>query len=214
MVIPLIMIDAEGNIGDPEPEARAKAVRNCFKWVYIAQDLGCHSIRVNWRGEESGTPQDPHKAEAFIARSVDAYRRLADHCGEHGINLLIENHFGPSSYPDMLMDLMKRVDRANFGTLPDFGNFHLGGGKQYDRYKGVEELMPFAKAVSAKSHDFDADGDEIHTDYRRMMKIVIKDAGYRGFVGVEYEGGKVSEDEGIRLTRDLLLRVRAELLND
>ncbi len=204
MVIPLIMIDAEGNIGDPEPEARAKAVRNCFKWVYIAQDLGCHSIRVNWRGEESGTPQDPHKAEAFIARSVDAYRRLADHCGEHGINLLIENHFGPSSYPDMLMDLMKRVDRANFGTLPDFGNFP----DDVDIYEAVDRMMPFAQSVSAKCLDFGPDGQETKVDFDRMLRICVDQHGYHGYIGIEYGGARLGEREGVRACYDLLVKLR------
>ncbi len=105
---------------------------------------------------------------------------------------------------------MEKVDHERVGTLPDFGNFRLGGGKEYDRYKGVTELMPFAKAVSAKSHDFDAAGDETHTDYMRMMKIVL-DAGYRGYVGIEYEGGKLSERDGIAATKKLLERVRTAL---
>jgi hypothetical protein len=105
---------------------------------------------------------------------------------------------------------MRRANHPRVGTLPDFGNFRLGGGKSYDRYKGVEELMPFAKAVSAKSHDFDEHGNEVHTDYMRMMGIV-KDAGYRGFVGIEYEGGGLSEKEGILATRRLLERVRSKL---
>jgi hypothetical protein len=99
---------------------------------------------------------------------------------------------------------MRTVNLKNCGTLPDFGNFH-----NYDRYQGVAELMPFAKGVSAKSHDFDAQGNETHTDYRRMLKIVL-DAGYRGYIGVEYEGGRLSEPEGIRATKKLLETVRAE----
>jgi hypothetical protein len=106
---------------------------------------------------------------------------------------------------------MRKVNMPNCGTLPDFGNFDLGGGKQYDRYKGVTELMPFAKGVSAKSHDFDANGNEIHTDYRRMMKIVL-DAGYHGYVGIEYEGEKMSEPDGIRATKRLLEVVRGEMI--
>jgi hypothetical protein len=105
---------------------------------------------------------------------------------------------------------MKKVNLPNCGTLPDFGNFDMGGGQQYDRYKGVAELMPFAKAVSAKSHDFDSAGNETRTDYRRMLKIV-KDAGYRSFVGIEYEGTTLGEADGVRATKALLEKVRAEL---
>jgi len=105
---------------------------------------------------------------------------------------------------------MKQVDMNNCGTLPDFGNFRVKEGEMYDRYKGVAELMPFAKAVSAKSHDFDEKGNETHTDYSKMMKIVI-DAGYSGFVGIEYEGSVLDEYAGVKATKALLERVRSEL---
>ena len=112
-----------------------------------------------------------------------------------------------------LASVIRQVNHPSCGTLPDFGNFHLGNGEMYDRYKGVEELMPFAKAVSAKSHDFDDDGNETHTDYVRMMRIVL-DAGYRGFVGIEYEGESLPEEEGTAATKALLERVRSELAGE
>ena len=108
---------------------------------------------------------------------------------------------------------MREANHPRVGTLPDFGNFHLGGGEWYDRYRGVEEPMPFARAVSAKSHAFDAEGNETKTDYRRMLEIVVR-AGYRGHVGIEWEGAEPSEVEGIRLTARLLERVRAELADE
>ena len=126
------------------------------------------------------------------------------------MNVVVENHGGLSSDGSWLASVMKRVNLPNCGTLPDFGNFNLGGGKTYDRYKGVTELMPFAKAVSAKSHDFDEAGNEIHTDYYKMMDIVLK-AGYHGYVGIEYEGGKIGELEGILATKKLLESVRAKV---
>jgi len=202
----LIMIDGEGPLAAADEAARQQAIRNHFKWIPAAAFLGCHSIRVNAGGSDDW--------DEGIARAADSLRTLGQLGDDYDINVIVENHGGLSSNGEWLAGVMRAADHPRVGTLPDFGNFNLGGGKQYDRYKGVEELMPFAKAVSAKSHDFDADGNEVHTDFRRMMRLVVKDAGYRGFVGVEYEGGGVSEDEGIRLTRDLLLRVRAELLND
>jgi sugar phosphate isomerase/epimerase len=122
----------------------------------------------------------------------------------------VENHGGLSSNGEWLSAVIKRVNHPRCGTLPDFGNFNLGNGQTYDRYKGVKELMPFAKAVSAKSHDFDEQGNETHTDYKRMMKIVI-DAGYNSYVGIEYEGNNISEPDGIRATKKLLERVQQEL---
>ena len=119
--------------------------------------------------------------------------------------MIVENHGGLSSNGEWLAAVIKAVNLPNCGTLPDFGNFD-----DYDRYKGVTEMMPFAKGVSAKSHDFDAEGNETQIDYRKMMKIVL-DAGYHGYVGIEYEGSKLPEPEGIRATKKLLERVRVEL---
>jgi len=198
----LIMVDGEGALGEPDDTQRTKAVESHFKWVHAAGVLGCHSIRVN--AASSGTPDEQRDFAA------DGLGRLTEHAAGHGLNVIVENHGGLSSNGAWLASVIRRVNHPNCGTLPDFGNFHIGGDEWYDRYKGVEELMPFAKAVSAKSHDFDDDGNETHTDYVRMMRIVL-DAGYRGFVGIEYEGESLPEEEGTAATKALLERVRAEL---
>ena len=199
----LIMIDGEGSLAAGDEDRRRQAIRNHFKWIAAASFLGCHSIRVNAGGSNDW--------DEGMRVAADSLRSLARIGADYDIDVIVENHGGLSSNGEWLAGVMKLADHPRVGTLPDFGNFHLGGGKQYDRYKGVAELMPFAKAVSAKSHDFDAQGNETRTDFRRMMRIVVEDAGYHGYVGVEFEGGKLSEDEGILLTRDLLLRVREEL---
>jgi sugar phosphate isomerase/epimerase len=198
----LIMVDREGNLGDPDDTQRAKSIENHHKWVHAAAVLGCHSIRVN--AASSGTPDEQRDLAA------DGLRRLTEHAAGQGLNVIVENHGGLSSNGAWLSSVIRQVDHPNCGTLPDFGNFHLGGDEWYDRYKGVEELMPFAKAVSAKSHDFDDEGNEVNTDYIRMMRIVL-DAGYRGFVGIEYEGEHLSEEDGTAATKALLERVRAQL---
>jgi sugar phosphate isomerase/epimerase len=138
-------------------------------------------------------------------------RRLSEFADTREINVLVENHGGLSSNGAWLAGVMEAVDHPRCGTLPDFGNFNLGNGEVYDRYLGMEELMPYAKAVSAKSHAFDEEGNEREKDYFRIMKIVLE-AGYRGYVGIEWEGSEISEPEGIRATKALLERVRAELL--
>jgi len=198
----LIMCDGEGALGDPEETKRRQTVENHYRWVEAAKFLGCHSIRVN--AHSAGCYDEQQKLAA------DGLLRLTEFAAPHELNVLVENHGGLSSNGAWLAGVMKRVDHPRCGTLPDFGNFSLGDGKSYDRYQGVAELMPFAKAVSAKSHDFDGDGNELHTDFRRMLKIVLA-AGYRGFVGVEYEGERLSEPDGIRATRRLLEVVRNEL---
>ena len=194
----LIMCDGEGNLGDPDPDKRTQAVENHKPWVEAAQFLGGHAIRVNARSEGSYAEQQQ--------RAADGLRRLCEFADGFEISVVVENHGGYSSDGEWLAGVMDVVDHPRCGTLPDFGNFHLGGGTWYDRYKGVAELMPYAKAVSAKAYDFDEDGACVETDYVRMMKIVL-DAGYRGFVGIEYEGSKLSEPDGIRATKALLERV-------
>ena len=198
----LIMIDGEGALGDADAARRTKAVENHYPWVEAAKFLGCHSIRVN--AQSSGSPEEAQKLAA------DGLRRVSEFAASAGINVIVENHGGLSSNGAWLAGAIKLVNLPNCGTLPDFGNFNLGGGREYDRYQGVEELMPYAKAVSAKSHDFDAAGNETHTDYRRMMKIVLA-ADYHGYVGIEYEGSKLPEPDGIKATKQLLEKVRDEL---
>lgn len=193
----LIMCDGLGKLGDPDKKARTTAIENHFPWVEAAKRLGCHSIRVN--AASKGSYEEQQKL------AVDGLSRLAEFAAQHELNVIVENHGGLSSNGEWLAGVMKTINRPNAGTLPDFGNFH-----DYDRYKGVEELMPFAKGVSAKSHDFDAQGNETKTDYRRMLKLVL-DAGYRGYVGVEYEGKTSPEPEGIKATKSLLEKVRDEM---
>ena len=197
----LIMIDAEGALGDSDEARRKQAVDNHHKWVEAAKFLGCHSIRVNAQSEGSYEEQ--------LERAADGLRRLTEFGATHKINVIVENHGGLSSNGEWLASVIKRVNHPGCGTLPDFGNFNLGGGQQYDRYKGTQELMPFAKGVSAKSGEFDEQGNEVRIDYRRIMKIVL-DAGYRGYVGIEYSGNKLSEPDGIKATKKLLERVRDE----
>lgn len=198
----LIMVDREGNLGNPDDAERKKAVENHHKWVDAAKFLGCHSIRVNAASE--GSFEEQQKLAA------DGLSQLSEYAKGQGLNVLVENHGGLSSHGEWLAGVMKMVDMENCGTLPDFGNFFIKRGdnpEEYDRYQGVKDLMPYAKAVSAKAHDFDADGNETHTDFFKMMDIVLNHD-YDGYVGVEYEGKSLGEYEGIKATKALLEKVR------
>ena len=207
----LIMCDGEGNLGDAKDAERLKAVENHYKWVDAAKFLGCTTIRVNAAGE--GSREEVAKA------AVDGLGRLGEYADKVGINVIVENHGSYSSDGGWLAGVMKQVNKKNVGTLPDFGNFCIKRDpanwmtchESYDRYVGTKELMPFAKAVSAKTYDFDEKGNCIETDYYRIMQIV-KDAGFNGYIGIEYEGEKISEEEGIRKTKALLEKVRMELV--
>ena len=198
----LIMCDNEGSLGDPDSVARTKAVENHYKWIDAGKYLGCHSIRVNAQSEG--------KYDEQMKLAADGLSRLIEYGADNDINVIVENHGGLSSNGQWLATVMEKVDHPHGGTLPDFGNFRIQGEEWYDRYKGVEQLMHYAKAVSAKSHDFDSQGNEINTDYYKMMNIVL-DAGYNGYVGIEYEGSKLDEMAGIQATKDLLEKVRDSL---
>lgn len=204
----LIMCDGEGNLGDPDESKRLKAVENHRKWLDAAKTLGCHSIRVN--AASAGSWEEQQKLAA------DGLHHLCEVADPFGLNVLVENHGGLSSNAQWLSGVMKMVDHPRVGTLPDFGNFCMDWSRVnepdawYDRYLGTKELMPFAKAVSAKSHEFNDEGDEVRTDYLRMLTIV-KDAGYRGWVGVEFEGSELDPRAGSVATRRLLERVRNQL---
>ena len=201
----LIMIDGEGRLGDPDAAKRTQAVENHYKWVEAAKFLGCHAIRVN--AASAGTYQEQVKLAA------DGLGRLTEFGAKHDISVIVENHGGLSSNGKWLSETLKKVGHKRAGSLPDFGNFRIGKGKMYDRYKGVDELMPFAQGVSAKSHAFDDEGSEKHTDYDRMLDIVVNKHGWRGHIGIEFEGGG-SEDVGIQKTRALLERVRDRITAD
>ena len=200
----LIMVDGEGNLASSDAEEQNAAIENHKKWVDAAKSLGCHSIRVNAHGDGS--------YEEVMAQAAVGLGKLAEYAKTKNINIIVENHGGYTSNGQWLASVMKQVNMSNCGTLPDFGNFclkgHVGNCEEwYDKYKGVEELMPFAKAVSAKSYDFDEAGNEAEIDYARMLKIV-KDAGYTGYVGIEYEGSNLSEKEGILATKKLLEKLQ------
>jgi L-ribulose-5-phosphate 3-epimerase len=199
----LLMCDREGNLGDPDAAARTQAVENHYKWANAAQFLGCHSIRVNAQSAGSWDEQ--------LKLAADGLRQLSDYAGTLGLNVIVENHGGLSSNGKWLSAVMREVALPNCGTLPDFGNFRITPEERYDNYLGVEELMPFAKGVSAKSYGFDAAGNESSMDYQRLLTIVL-DAGYRGYIGVEWEGREpASQPQGVKLTKALLERLRDEL---
>lgn len=199
----LIMCDAEGALGDPDLEERTKSIERHHKWVEAAAYLGCHSIRVNAQSTGTWDEQRELAAEGLV--------RLAEYADSFDINVIVENHGGISSNGKWLASVMETANHPRVGTLPDFGNFTISDTEVYDKYVGVEELMPFAKAVSVKSFNFDANGNEPDIDFDRLLKIVA-DAGYSGYLGIEYEGDKLSEFEGVKKTIALLNRVIADMV--
>ena len=197
----LIMVDGEGDLGDLDEKRRTKAIENHYKWVDAAKTLGCLTIRVNASGHGS--------AEDVKTAVIDGLGRLTEYGKKNKINIIVENHGSYSSDGKWLSDVMKGVNSPYCGTLPDFGNFRISADKQYDMYQGVKELVPFAKGISAKTFKFDDRGEEPDIDYTRMFKI-IHDSGFRGIVGIEWEGDSLSDEEGIRKTKALLERVLAQ----
>ncbi|MBN2697862.1 MAG: sugar phosphate isomerase/epimerase [Bacteroidales bacterium] len=198
----LIMIDQEGDLGELYEPKRSRTVERHLEWIECAKILGCHSIRVNAGGNGS--------REEVADAAVRSLGQLSAFAEKLQMNVLVENHGGYSSDGKWLSGVISGVGMKNCGTLPDFGNFSVSAGVEYDRYLGMMELMPFAKGVSAKSHDFNDDGEETQIDYFRMLKIV-KESGYSGYIGIEYEGNRLSEPEGIMATKNLLIRAGQQL---
>lgn len=198
----LMMCDREGALGDADESARQQAVENHYKWLEFSKFLGCHSIRVN--AQSSGSYDEQ------MERAADGLRRLTEYAAQDDMNVIVENHGGLSSNGNWLADTIEKVGHPNCGTLPDFGNFRISENEMFDFYEGTKLLMPYAKGVSAKTHLFNEEGLERNLDYYRLMKIV-KDAGYTGYVGIEYEGNELGEEEGIVATKNLLIRVGREL---
>lgn len=195
----LFMIDNQGDLASSNKNERFQAIDNHKRWIDLSAEIGCKTMRVNLNGEK-----DLNKWTKNSVKSLTALNKYNEN-----INVVVENHGGLSSSGKYLSNVMSKVKLENCGTLPDFGNFCMNGSpwgnctQMYDRYLGTEELMPYAHAVSAKSYDFDDEGNETTIDYKRMMEIV-KRSGYQGYVGIEYEGNRLGEDDGIIATKKLL----------
>lgn len=201
----LVMIDGETDMNSPELKDRKQAIIDHRKWIDIAATLGCHSVRCNaGYFSRNITPEESTKYAA------ESFSHLSEYAMQYNMNVIIENHGGLSSDPDWLVGLMKAVDMDNFGTLPDFGNFPHDGKLNYeiDIYDAVDKMMPYAKAVSAKCFDFGADGNETKIDFEKMMEIVFKH-NYHGYVGVEYEGSRLNDIDGIAAAIKLLKKFQA-----
>lgn len=198
----LILVDDEGPLAHPDDDVREKAVARHRMWLNAAAFLGCHSLRVNLEGEGSA-----RKQRDAAALALDA---LGNYAQDLDLRVLVENRSGYSTNPAWLAEVLQQTAHKRVGTLPDFANFRDAEGEEFDRYKGVEELMPWACAVSAASFDFDERGEERTIDFKRMLKIVTG-AGYHSWIGIEYQGQRLSEPDGIRATQKLLLRLRDEL---
>ena len=198
----LIMIDGEGDLGDLNEAARNKAVENHYKWVDAAKVLGCATIRVNAFGR--GT------AEEVRVAAIQGLGKLTEYGKQNKINVVVENHGSYSSNGKWLADVIKSVNSPYCGTLPDFGNFRISDTERYDLYQGVQDLLPYAKGISAKTFRFDSDGNEPDIDYFRLFSM-IKQSGFKGIIGIEWEGDSLGEDEGIRATKALIERVIAKL---
>lgn len=221
----LIMVDDE-NIADTDTAKRNHAVESHYKWVDAAKVLGCNSIRVNL-----GSMDQEGSADEIAKAAIEGYSKLLEYGTKSQLDIIVENHVGHSCNGQWLAGIMKAVNNPRAGVLPDFGNFCVKRTKpatmdiagymatkcleEYDKYKGVEELMPYAKGVSAKTHKFDAQGNETEIDFVRMFAI-IKKSKFKGIVGIEYEGGLMqmaaqpgylTNEEGIKATKRLLERV-------
>jgi len=201
----LIMVDDEGNLSSSNLSEIKEAIDKHKRWIEMASKLECHSVRVNLEGED--------QLDKWKDNSIKGLSLLSEFASNYNVNIIVENHGGNSSIGKELAEVIKNVNLDNCGTLPDFGNFcikrkngSLYDGPcdiEYDKYEGMRNLMPYAKAVSAKSYDFDPFGNETTIDFKKMMDIV-DEFNYNGYLGIEYEGNNHSEINGIELTKKLI----------
>ena len=201
----LIMVDDEGNLSSSNLSEIKEAIDKHKRWIEMASKLECHSVRVNLEGED--------QLNKWKDNSIKGLSLLSEFASNYNVNIIVENHGGNSSIGKELAEVIKNVNLDNCGTLPDFGNFcikrkngSLYDGPcdiEYDKYEGMRNLMPYAKAVSAKSYDFDQFGNETTIDFKKMMDIV-EEFNYNGYLGIEYEGNNHSEIDGIELTKKLI----------
>lgn len=198
----------EGNLaslqGQPEQTAR-----NYHRWVDIAAIMGCRLLTVNVNARRGNR-------DLLAARAAEGLVALTSYSGPRGITVLVENHGWYSAYPPWLVGIMETVNSPFCKLSVDLGNFctRWDSGQcveqQYDPYEGVALMMPHARHVSAKMLGFDERGNDVRTDYVRMLRI-IRDAGYQGYIGIEYAGDQLSPDHGIRASLALLRRATSEL---
>eukprot|EP00913_Durusdinium_trenchii_P028447 g26675.t1 len=190
----MIAIDDCGALAEANNTKRKASVRLHRSWIDIAKTLGCHavSVRIDGTGTEA----------AQLQKAAESLSELAEYGTKNKIHVLISNQNKIAANARWLVSLLKQVNSENCGAAPSFRGFGSA-----DPYAGMKLLMPFAKGIGATSHEFDRSGKEAKVDFAKMMNIVL-DAGYRGYVGIEYVGKMLDEDAGIRATKDLLEGIR------
>lgn len=189
--------EGEIGIGHPEANKRDAIAANHLRWMDMAAYLGCNAISVR-----VGSVGDAAEQLRLVADGLNA---IADWANPHGLDVLVENHDGFSNDGAWLDELMRLADHRRIAMAPDWGNF---GDDPAVRTAHLARVMPHARALTAKFFDFDEPGDEITMNVPALMRVV-RDAGYRGPISVEYEGAQASECDGIRLSTAMLTRLLA-----
>lgn len=198
----VLMCDQLARSGAADAKERRQSVEDHTRWMETAAELGCPFLRINPYGEGTYLEQ--------CQRSAETLHALAERSADYGLEVIVENHGHPGSNGAWLAMLIEMANHSRVGTYTDLDNFFMGGWdlnpeRRYDRHQGLLDLAPYTKAISAKTHDFDPDGEETTIDYHACLKILI-DSGFSGLVSAEFEGNRVDETEGSKLTVELLKR--------
>ena len=188
----LILVDEKHELDHTNKSERDKSVELHKAWIDCAAQLGCDAIRVNCRS--GGDPNENLK------QAVDGMGRLCEYAKDTSVKVVIEPHGKNSQNPDWLVRVIEQLNHSHAGLLPDFNNFG-----NYDRYVAVKKTLPYAPAVCAKALKFDKQGNEMNTDFERMLKIV-HDSNYSGVISIEFEGHDLDPIAGSRKTKELILR--------
>ncbi len=183
-----IAVDEQGDLSSADPSARELGLERYGAWIPIAAEMGIGAIRANSGGRAVADKPagDPARVAAEQA-CIDSLRHLCDIGKKHGVAILVENHWGLSADPGSLARVVAAVRQSHgndaAGTLVDWGNWP----QHIDRWDALRQVFPYAMAVHAKVNDIDENLNHPSFDHARCLQIT-REAGYDGWLGIEYEG--------------------------
>ncbi len=164
------------NFSHPKGPKRDAEIAATKQWIDRAALLGAPHIRV-FAGVTKEIPRD--EADKLV---VSALEECCDYAGKRGIFLGLENHDSIGSAATLL-PMVKAVKSPWVGINLDSGNFRTG-----DPYQDFADCVPYAVNVQFKTEVHDGSpANKVPADLKRFTRI-LRDAGYQGWVALEYEG--------------------------
>jgi sugar phosphate isomerase/epimerase len=146
------------------------------KWTEHASRLGAKTVRIF-----AGSVDKTETEEKARARCIAAIQEACDYAAQFGVYLALENHGGITATLEQILLLVRGVKHDFFGVNLDTGNFHTS-----DPYADLARLAPYAVNVQIKTEIQRAGQKKEEADLKRLIGM-LREAGYRGYVALEYE---------------------------